>query len=144
MKLQTCRRHPSAQFALSCPGCKQELHDRQYPEYAISRPRTATVAVEEPSAAALRVAAITAAGLAVITGAIPTADRAVAYQLSVIDETRPEVAKLEADLDRRDWLMNDTGASLLWRLDRARMAVHIAEERLLDLYRAQRCSFTSV
>jgi hypothetical protein len=136
MKLQTCRRHPNAQFALSCPGCKQELHDRRYPEYAISRPR-----LEVPPVTALGFAAITAVGLAVIASPQTTVDPAVAYQLAVIDVARPEIAKLEADLDRRGWLMNDTGTWLAWRLDRARMEVHIAEERLLDLYGMPRRSW---
>jgi hypothetical protein len=108
MPFQTCRRHPSAQFALSCPGCKQEIHDKQYPDYA------STAAVVHP---------------------VPTTvDPAVAYQLTVIDECRPAIAALRAKLDRRANWADDISVSLLWQLERAKTALHIAEERLLDLH----------
>jgi hypothetical protein len=105
MRLQTCRRHPSALFALSCPGCKQDIHDKQYPEYAST----------------------------VGAGPALSNDPAVAYQLTVVDECRPAIAALRAKLDRRATWADDISVSLLWRLERERMALHIAEERLLDL-----------
>jgi hypothetical protein len=113
MPFQTCRRHPYAQFALSCPGCKQEIHDKQYPDYA-------STAAVHPAAA----------------------DPAIAYQLTVIDECRPAIAALRAKLDRRANWADDISASLLWRLEREQMALHIAEERLLDLYGASARSRT--
>lgn len=82
----------------------------------------------------LRLAAITAVGVAVITAPTPALDPSVAYQLRVIDECRPSIAKLQRALDLRGWRQDDTGASLLWQLERDRQALHIAEERLLDLY----------
>lgn len=85
-------------------------------------------------------AAITAVGLAIIIGPRTRVDPIVAYQLAVIDVERPEIATLEASLRLRGWREDDIGSSLLWRLDRARMAVHIAEERLLELYGMPRLS----
>ena len=85
----------------------------------------------------LELATITAAGLAVIVGP-PGIDPAAAHQLDVIDETRPEIAALEAAQERRGWRMDDMGEALLWPLERARMTVHIAEERLLELYGMER------
>lgn len=77
--LQTCRRHPSAVFALSCPGCKQETHDRQYPEYAITRPRSQESAV--------------------------TATQILAVGIAILCDPSPRAGwdhDIQADLDRRD------------------------------------------
>jgi hypothetical protein len=102
-------------------------------------PRTGTYVVtghspEHPSQCALHLAAVTVAGLAAIVAPPTALDPAVAYQLSVIDQCRPEIARLAADLNRRGPRMNDASGSLAWQLEREQQALHIAEERLLDLY----------
>lgn len=81
---------------------------------------------------------IFAIGLAAIVAPPAVTDPAVTYQLQIIDECRPEAAALETRLNQRNWRMDDIGTDLLWRLDRARQALHIAEERLLDLYKMPR------
>jgi hypothetical protein len=113
VNLQTCRRHPDRLFALSCPGCRQDIHDKQYPAYA-TRPRPA--AVRQPV----------------------TLDPSAAHLLQVITNLRPAIAKRETALDQRGWRQDDISASLIWQVERDRQAVHIAEEQLLDLYGAPR------
>ena len=143
--LQTCRRHPGHLFALSCPGCKQDIHDKQYPEYATNRtrPAAATAAMKaQPTVADLRIAAVTAVGVAVITAPTPVLDPSVAYQLQIIDECRPAIANLERALNMRRWRQDDIGTSMLRQLELDRQAVHIAEERLLDLYGMPRLTAT--
>jgi sarcosine oxidase gamma subunit len=98
MRLQTCRRHPSAgRFLATCSGCAQELHDLQYgkpaPDPTRKAARTALASIGTPAGAHILAATRHGDTFIVATDQPPAANFAYAvdvFRLPTDTETDPE------------------------------------------------------
>jgi sarcosine oxidase gamma subunit len=98
MRLQTCRRHPSAgRFLATCSGCARELHDLQYgkpaPDPTREAARTALASIGTPAGAYILAATRHGDALIVATDQPPAANFAYAvdvFRLPTDTETDPE------------------------------------------------------